>query len=91
MLRKFGFIIGLICAILISFLLGFFDEDQPFQIIGTVLTNLIVFIIVTSIYCLFKNFKDFDYKFSIVSLVFLVLIVLEMLINKLLLTFNLSF
>jgi chromate transport protein ChrA len=91
MLRKFGFVIGLLSAIIISFLLGFFDEDQPFQIIGTVLTNLIVFIIVTSIYCLFKSFKEFDYKFGIVSLIFLALIVLEMLINKLMLIFNLSF
>jgi len=82
MLRKFGFVIGLISAIIISLLLGLFDENQPFQIIGSVLTNLIIFIIVTSIYCLFKNFKDFDYKFGMVSLIILILIVLETIINN---------
>ena len=82
MFKKYGFIIGLICAILISLLLGFFDEDQPFQIIGSILTNLIVLIIVTLIYCLFKSFKEFDYKFGIVSLIFLSLIVLEKMINS---------
>ena len=82
MLRKFGFVIGLISAIVISLLLGLYDENQPFQIIGTVLTNLIVFIIITSIFCLFKNFKYFDYKFGMVSLIILILIVLETIINN---------
>lgn len=82
MLRKFGFAIGLLSAIIISLLLGLYNENEPLQFIGKVLTNLIFLIVITSIYSLFKGFRDFDFKFGIVSIICLTLLVLEMIINK---------
>ena len=82
MFRKFGFLIGLVCAIIISLLLGLYNENEPIQLIGKVLTNLVFLILITSIYCLFKGFKDFDFKFGIVSITCLILLVFEMIINK---------
>lgn len=83
MLKKYGFVIGLIVAIIIPFLLGKLDKTQPFQIIGNILAVLVSQMLVTSIYCLFKGYANFDSKFGKTSLVLFVLTLLNLLYFKL--------
>lgn len=63
-------------------MLGFFDEKEPFQFTGKILTNIIVLIFITSIYSIFKGFKDFDKKFGVTSIIILVLVFIEFIINE---------